>query len=137
MIGIREDVLHKPGPLTLEEYAHVKEHVRIGMEILAPLRHLGPVLDYVRDHHEHVDGRGYPRGLVGDEISIGGRILGAADAFDALTSRRAYREPLTPAATIRHLSGAVGEMLDQRVYEAMKKVVDEGRALVFIDDLHS
>ena len=136
MIGIREAVLHKPGPLTVEEYAHVKEHVRIGMEILAPLRHLGPVLDYVRDHHDHVDGSGYPRGLVSDEISIGGRILAAADAFDALTSRRAYREPLTPDATIRHLSGAVGGMLDRQVFEAMKKVVDEGRALVFIDELH-
>ncbi|MBX6332220.1 MAG: response regulator, partial [Gemmatimonadaceae bacterium] len=74
-IGIREAVLNKPGKLTPEEYAHVKTHVEIGMEILAPLRHLGVVLDYVHDHHEHYDGSGYPRGLAGEAISIGGRIL--------------------------------------------------------------
>jgi putative two-component system response regulator len=136
MIGIREAVLHKPGPLTAEEYAHVKDHVRISMKILAPLKHLGVALDYVRDHHEHVDGSGYPDGLAGDRISIGGRILAAADAFDALTSRRAYRAPLTPEATIKHLSGAVGGLLDRRVFEAMKSVVAGGRALVFIDELH-
>jgi putative two-component system response regulator len=136
MIGIREAVLHKPGPLTAEEYAHVKDHVRISMEILAPLKHLGVAVDYVRDHHEHVDGSGYPRGLKGDAISMGGRILAAADAFDALTSRRAYREPLTPEATIRHLSGAVGGLLDRRVFDAMKTVVEQGRALMFIDELY-
>lgn len=136
MIGIREAVLHKPGPLTVEEYGHVKDHVRMSMEILAPLKHLGVALDYVHDHHEHVDGSGYPRGLVGNDISIGGRIIAAADAFDALTSRRAYREPLTSAATIKHLAGAVGGLLDQRVFDAMRKVVEEGRALVFIDELH-
>jgi response regulator RpfG family c-di-GMP phosphodiesterase len=136
MIGIREAVLHKPGPLTAEEYAHVKDHVRISMEILAPLRHIGVALHYVRDHHEHVDGSGYPRGVKGDDISIGGRILAAADAFDALTSRRAYREPLTPEGTIAHLSAAAGGLLDRRVFDAMKTVVEEGRALVFIDDLH-
>ncbi|MBX6332670.1 MAG: response regulator, partial [Gemmatimonadaceae bacterium] len=74
-IGIREEVLDKPGKLTPEEFAHVKTHVEIGMEILAPLQHLGPVLDYVHDHHEHYDGSGYPRGLAGEAISIGGRIL--------------------------------------------------------------
>ncbi len=137
MIGIREVVLHKPGPLTAEEYAHVKDHVRIGMEILAPLKHLGAVLDYVRHHHERVDGAGYPAGLAGDDISIGGRILAAADAFDALTSRRAYREPATPRRSIAHLSSAVGGLLDRRVFVAMKRVIEEGRSLVFVDELHS
>src|SRR6185312_1236651 len=99
-IGIREEVLNKPGALTPEEFAHVKDHVRVGMEILAPLKHLGVALQYVQDHHEHYDGSGYPRGLVGQAISIGGRILAAADAFDALTSRRAYREPLSPRETV-------------------------------------
>jgi putative two-component system response regulator len=136
MIGIREAVLHKPGPLTAEEYTHVKDHVRISMEILAPLRPMSVALDYVRDHHEHVDGSGYPRGLVGDQISIGGRILAAADGFDALTSRRAYRDPLTPEATIKHLSGAVGGLLDRHVFEALRQAVEQGRALVFIDELH-
>lgn len=135
MIGVREAVLHKPGPLTVEEYRHVQDHVRMSMEILAPLKHLGVALDYVRDHHEHVDGSGYPHALMGNDISIGGRIIAAADAFDALTSRRAYREPLTSTATIKHLAGAVGGLLDRRVFDAMRKVVEEGRALVFIDEV--
>ncbi|MGQ0714301.1 MAG: HD-GYP domain-containing protein [Gemmatimonadaceae bacterium] len=136
MIGIRETVLHKPGALTAEEYAHVKDHVRISMEILAPLRHFRVALEYVRDHHERVDGSGYPRGLKRDAISIGGRILAAADAFDAVTSRRAYREPMAPDAAIKHLSGTVAALLDQRVFEALKTVVEQGRALMFIDELH-
>ena len=91
MIGIRESVLHKPGRLTPEEYAHVQEHVRIGLDILAPLRHLRETLRFVGDHHERFDGTGYPGGLAGDEISIGGRILAAADAYEAITSKRSYQ----------------------------------------------
>src|SRR5205085_12521324 len=102
-IGVREEVLNKPGPLTPEEFAHVQDHVRIGMEILAPLKHLAMTLEFVQDHHEHFDGSGYPRGLRGYKISIGGRILAACDAFDALTSQRAFREAMDPRDTLRHL----------------------------------
>jgi len=138
-IGIREDVLNKPGALTAEEFEHVKAHVRIGMEILAPLGHLGVVLDYVQDHHEHWDGSGYPRGLKGEEITIGGRILAAADAFDALTSKRAYREPMAPDAVLEFLAGRhVGTLLDPKVFLALKVVVAARRSVVlpFIDDVH-
>src|SRR5439155_11553931 len=88
-IGTRESILNKPGALTPEEFAHVKEHVRIGMEILAPLQHLGEALTYVQDTHEHWDGAGYPRGLKANDISIGGRILASADALVAPTSKPA------------------------------------------------
>ena len=94
-IGVSDVLLSKPSALTPEEYAQVKEHVRIGLEILAPLRHLGNVLRYVADHHERWDGKGYPKGLAGEEISIGGRILAAADAYEAVTSARTYREAMT------------------------------------------
>jgi putative two-component system response regulator len=133
-IGIREEVLNKPGKLTPDEFAHVKDHVRIGMEILAPLQHLGVVLDYIHDHHEHVDGGGYPRGLVGGAISLGGRILCAADTFDALTSRRAYRDPMTPRATVEFLAKNVGQLLDPTVYDVLRRVVLHRKTLVFIDD---
>ena len=86
-IGIREAVLNKLETLTPEEIEHIRDHVRIGMEILSPLHHLGAVLEFIHDHHEHYDGGGYPRGLSGQAISLGGRIIAAADAFDALTSR--------------------------------------------------
>jgi response regulator RpfG family c-di-GMP phosphodiesterase len=128
-IGIREDVLNKPGKLTPEEFAHIQDHVRIGMDILSPLRHLGPVLDFVHDHHEHWDGTGYPRGRSGETISIGGRILTAADAFDALTSKRAYREPMTTDETLVHLRrNCVNTLLEPRVYEALWAVVAKGLA---------
>ena len=132
-IGIRESVLNKPGSLTPQEFEHIKDHVRIGMEILEPLGHLGVALDFVHDHHEHFDGGGYPRGLAGDQITIGGRILAAADAFDALTSKRAYREPMTPEQTVEFLSKHVGKLLDPIVYEAMRVLVERRSALFFID----
>ena len=133
-IGIREAVLNKPGPLSTEEFDHVRDHVRIGVDILTPLRHLGQAVHYVRDHHEHWDGTGYPRGLSGESISLGGRILCAADAFDALTSMRSFRGALTPEATIDYLAAHTGALLDPRVYDVLAAVVRRGRALVFIDE---
>jgi len=124
-IGTRESVLHKPGPLTPDEYDHVQDHVRIGLEILTPLEHLGPVLDYVRDHHEHYDGTGYPRAVERESISIGGRILSAADAYVALTSRRSYREPLSPTDALHHLRNYVGRLLDPNVFVALTQVVGQ------------
>ena len=134
-IGIRDSVLNKPGPLTAEEFDHVKDHVRIGLEILAPLQHLGHVLAFIHDHHERWDGNGYPRGLSGDQISIGGRILAAADAHAALTSGRAYREPVSDAEALVQLRGKVGSLLDARIYDALKSVIERSQSLlVFIDD---
>lgn len=135
-IGIHEAVLNKPGPLTREEYDHVKEHVRIGLDILAPLKHLGFALDYVADHHEHWDGQGYPAGKSGEAISIGGRILAAADAYDALTSQRAYRTARRPRETVEYLSARSGDLLDPRVYQAMANVILRQKSLVesFIED---
>ena len=136
-IGIREEVLNKPGPLTVEEFAHVKDHVRIGLEILAPLKHMPVVLEYVSDHHEHFDGSGYPRGLAGEQITIGGRILAACDAFDALTSRRAFRDAMPAAETVAHLESYVGRLLDPDVFVALKRVVLRRKTLTFIDDRHA
>ena len=136
-IGIREDVLNKPGALTAEEYAHVKEHVRIGMEILEPLRHIPTALEFIHDHHEHFDGTGYPRGRTGTEISIGGRILTACDAFDAMTSKRAFREAFGRKETIAFLEAEVGRLLDPAVFAALRKVVLRRKTLTFIDDMHA
>ena len=136
-IGIREDILNKPGALTSDEYAHVKEHVRIGMEILEPLRHIPEALEFIHDHHEHFDGSGYPRGKSGAEISIGGRILAACDAFDAMTSRRAFREAFDEKQTIEFLDAEIGRLLDPKVFAALEKVVVRRATLTFIDDLHA
>ncbi|MBA2688357.1 MAG: response regulator [Gemmatimonadaceae bacterium] len=122
-IGIREAVLNKPEALTREEFEHIKGHVKIGVDILAPLFHIGPALRYLQDHHEQWNGSGYPAGLREGQISLGGRVLSAADTFDALTSKRAYRDPLPPLDAVDHLRKDCGKLLDTRVFEALEAVV--------------
>ncbi|MEO6209952.1 MAG: HD domain-containing phosphohydrolase [Gemmatimonadaceae bacterium] len=131
-IGIREEILNKPGSLTPEEYAHVKQHVEMGISILAPMKHLGSVLDFIRDHHEHCDGSGYPRQISDKQISVGGRILAAVDAYDALTSGRAYQEPMQPHTTLEYLSERVGSLIDSDVFLGLSSVVRRRRSLTFI-----
>jgi HD-GYP domain-containing protein (c-di-GMP phosphodiesterase class II) len=132
-IGVREAVLRKPDALTPEEYAEVQRHVDVGLEILGPLKHLGGLLQAVADHHERWDGAGYPRGLAGEAISLGGRILAGADAYDAITSARAYRGAMTPATALDYLATRVGTQFDARVYAAMRRVVERGSALTFLE----
>lgn len=134
-IGIREAVLDKPGSLEAHEYAHVQDHVRIGLEILAPLTYLGVVIDYIGDHHERLNGSGYPRGLAGDAISLGGRIIAAADVFDALTSRRAYRDARTEHDTLTYMAGLVGSALFPDVFDALRTAVEQRQSLVFLGDM--
>jgi putative two-component system response regulator len=122
-IGIREAILNKPDSLTPDEFEHVKHHVQIGLDILAPLFHIKNPLQYVEHHHERWDGTGYPQGLTGEAIPMGARILCAADTFDALTSKRAYREPLEPLAALEHLRIASGKQFDPRVYDALVSVI--------------
>jgi response regulator RpfG family c-di-GMP phosphodiesterase len=122
-IGIREAILNKPGSLTAEEFQHVKQHVRIGLEILEPLFHIRQPLKYIEHHHEHWNGAGYPLGLAGETIPFGARILCVADTFDALTSKRAYREPLEPMAALEHLRVDVGKQFDPCVYDALVRVI--------------
>jgi putative nucleotidyltransferase with HDIG domain len=133
-IGVREAVLDKPGRLTAEEFAHVKEHVPIGVKILSPLTYLGPVLEYIAQHHERVDGSGYPNGLSGDALSLGGRILGAADALDALTSPRAYRHALSLEDALAFLASLGPRGICPVVLPAVQRVVQNGRVLVFLGD---
>lgn len=132
-IGIRESVLNKPGALTAEEFEHVKSHVTISVEILESVKPLARVLDPVRHHHEHFDGSGYPAGLKGEAISLGGRILAAADTFDALTSRRAWRDPMTPAEAVTFLEERSGTLLDPKVFNALRAVVTRRKTLQFLD----
>jgi putative nucleotidyltransferase with HDIG domain len=136
-IGVREAVLDKPGPLDPDEYAHVREHVRIGLEILAPMPGLGPVLAFIGDHHERIDGSGYPRGLAGEAISIGGRIIAAADTFDSLTSRRAYRDARSEQDTLAFMAGLVGRSLFPDVFDALRRAIEQRQALVFLGDLRA
>jgi HD-GYP domain-containing protein (c-di-GMP phosphodiesterase class II) len=106
-IGVRDTVLHKPGALTADELDHVRSHVRLGLEILAPLgavRGMDAVLRAVADHHERWDGTGYPRGPGRPRRSTpAAACSAAADAWDAVTSARAYRGAMAPDAALAHL----------------------------------
>lgn len=133
-IGIRESVLNKRGPLTEEEFEHVKSHVVIGGQILAPLTHLREVISFVRSHHERADGTGYPDGLPTTDIPIGARILGAAEVYDALTTARPYQEKMTPDEAVARMRDLVGTVIDEEVHRALDTVVARRKALIFIDE---
>jgi HD-GYP domain-containing protein (c-di-GMP phosphodiesterase class II) len=126
--------MNKQGPLTPEEYEHIKQHVVIGSQILAPLDHLGPVIDTVRSHHERWDGTGYPDGRRGEEIPLMGRIVGAAEVWDALSTSRPYQEKLTAEQALQRLGELVGTVLDPKVFAALSEVVNRRRSLVFLID---
>ena len=118
-IGVREDILHKPGPLTPEEYHHVMQHTVIGARILSPLLHdRSSVLSVVRWHHERVDGSSLPDGLRGEEIPLPARIVAVADAFDAMTCKRSYRPALSVSAALRELEAHAGSQFDPDCVEA-------------------
>jgi HD domain len=123
-IGIRDEVLMKPGPLTTEEYDHVKQHVIIGYRILAELHPLRNLLPAVLHHHERYDGKGYPEGLAGENIPLLARILAVADAFDAMSAKRTYRNALSPKEVEDTLKEGAGTHWDKRVVEAFLRCRD-------------
>lgn len=93
-IGIRDDILLKPGPLTTPEFALIKQHPELGADILRPISSMEDIIPAVLYHHERIDGHGYPHGLSGNEIPIWARIIAVADVYDALTTERPYRKAL-------------------------------------------
>ena len=133
-IGTREAVVNKEGPLTADEFEHVKQHVIIGAQILAPLVHLGDVVSMVKSHHERFDGSGYPDGLRGEEVPLGGRVIAAAEVYDALTTARPYQEKMTPEQAVERMADLSGTVLDPRVYEALVRLVGRRQTLVFLDE---
>jgi putative nucleotidyltransferase with HDIG domain len=115
-IGTREAVLNKPGPLTTAEFDHVKVHSTLGERILAPFMGETPaVLRIVRSHHERMDGDGFPDQLAGDDIPEEARIVAVVDAFDAMTTNRAYRPSRKPADALDELRRCAGTHFDESV----------------------
>jgi diguanylate cyclase (GGDEF)-like protein len=122
-IGVPDSVLRKPGWLDAEDWQEMRRHPEIGARILAGAR-LDEVGQWVLSHHERPDGTGYPHGLGGQEIPLEARILGVADAYEAMTADRVYRSALTPEQARAELVRCAGTQFDQRVVEAFLRVLD-------------
>ncbi len=126
-IGIDDNVLRKPGKLTEAEYEHIKTHAEIGFKILSDIKQLDEVLPVVLHHHEQWDGKGYPRGLVGDGIPFLARIVAVADSFDAMGSDRPYRKGMGDEKLDSIMRDGAGKQWDAAVVEAFFQARDAVR----------
>jgi putative two-component system response regulator len=117
-ILVPRSILNKPGRLLPEEWALLKRHPQDGAEMLAGVDHLRAATPYLLHHHEHWDGTGYPHGLAGTNVPIEGRLLAIADAYDAMTSERAYRQALSEAEATAEIARQAGRQFDPALAEA-------------------
>ena len=124
-IGIQDAILLKADDLTADERMAIREHTGIGLAILEPVELADEILDFVQNHHERLDGSGYPCGLKDEQISVVARVAAVADMYDALTSTRPYRGSATPEEALVLLRSQAGVQLDADVVEAMASVLPE------------
>ncbi|MEW6665189.1 MAG: HD domain-containing phosphohydrolase [Thermodesulfobacteriota bacterium] len=123
-IGIPTGILDKPGRLTDEEYDIIKQHPRMGLRILEPIKNFASIIQLVLQHHERFDGKGYPDGVSGEQISLGGRILAVSDVYDALISDRPYRAGMSLDRTLSIIREESGRQFDPAVVEAFLRVIE-------------
>ncbi len=128
-VGLSDSILNKKDKLTEDEWKAIKRHPLKAFEILRPLKFLGAVRDAIVSHHEHYDGSGYPYGLKGKEISVEALILSVADSFDAMNSKRAYREPLDKDDIISELVKLRGMSYSPEVIDAFLSLLKKSPAL--------
>ncbi len=124
-IGIRDDVLRKPGRLDDGEWEAMREHPTIGYQMLRHLQWSDEVMDIVRYHHERWDGKGYPHGLAGEEIPLLARLVAIADTFDAMTSDRPYRTAFPAEKAVKEIKEGAGTQFDERAVAAFLKARNE------------
>jgi putative nucleotidyltransferase with HDIG domain len=122
-VGLPPGLLEKPGPLTLDERRQMEEHPAVGERILANVENYTDIAQIVRHHHERVDGNGYPDRLVADDIPLISRILAVADAYDAMTSDRPYREAMPSRVARLRLAQAVDAQFDTTVVAAFEAIL--------------
>ena len=123
-IGIRDNVLNKPGRLTAEEYEEIKKHSEVGYRIISEIKFLVKGAEIVRHHHERFDGTGYPLGLAGENIPLGARIVAVADAFDAMTTERPYKNAMPEKEAIEELQRCSGTQFDPTVVQAFIRCLE-------------
>jgi HD-GYP domain-containing protein (c-di-GMP phosphodiesterase class II) len=125
-LGIREGILNKPGGLTEEEFAVMRQHPGIGAQIMAPIRMLKDIIPGIRNHHETWDGGGYPDRLRGEEIPMVARIIGVADTFDAMTTTRPYQQAMELDFVLEKMREMSGSRFDSKVVDALLAAVGAG-----------
>lgn len=129
-IGIPDMLLNKPARLTPEEYSVIKEHTVIGAEILKNISLIPHVAEVARSHHEHYDGTGYPDGLAGEDIPLSARIVAIADSYDAMNSRRIYRNALPPEKIFEEIKNNRGIQFDPELADIFLKLLCDDRVQI-------
>lgn len=124
-MGIPDDILRKPGPLTDAEFSTMQQHTVYAFEMLSPISYLREALDIPYCHHEKWDGSGYPRGLKGDEIPRAARLFALVDVWDALTSDRPYRAAWAPERTLAYIREQAGKHFDPDLVEDFAELVED------------
>ena len=122
-----DEVINKPDRLTEEEYEQIKRHPVLGDRILKKIQEMPKLSVGARWHHERYDGRGYPDGLIGEDILEEARIIAVADAYDAMTSRRSYREILPKEKVRQEIEQGKGTQFDPIFADIMLEMIDEDR----------
>ncbi len=133
-IGIPEHILNKPGRLEVEEYEIMKEHVENSIGIIRHLPSLDYVIPAVIGHHERWDGRGYPRRISGEDIPLAARILCIADSFDAMVSKRSYKDAYSTERAIGIVRNEAGRQFDPQLAELFVTLVENGTINVIKND---
>lgn len=123
-IGIPDSILQKPGALTPEEYARVRAHPAMGKSLLSSMSSLEEILDIIESHHEKIDGTGYPYGLKGDEIPEEAKIISVADTFDAMTSKRTYRDSMSLEEAVAELKRCSGKQFEAEIVSVFLDILN-------------
>jgi HD-GYP domain-containing protein (c-di-GMP phosphodiesterase class II) len=126
-VGISAQILCKKGKLTSEEYERVKKHPQIASYLIKPVKFLRQIVPFVLYHHERWDGKGYPKGLKGQEIPIGARIIAVTDVYQALVANRPYRKAYSPKEALRIIKNGSGVEYDPSVVSAFLNILSKGK----------
>ena len=125
-IAVPAEILTRPGRLSQNEFTLVKAHPQVAYDILAPIDFGWPVAEVILQHHERLDGSGYPKGLQGEDILLGARVLAVADVVEAMSSHRPYRAALGVEAALAEISAGAGKLYDAEVVAACQRVFGDG-----------
>ena len=123
MIGVSDDILSKVEKLSQEEYEEIQQHVHHSVKILDDIKQLAEVVEIIKYHHEHYNGKGYPYGIKGDDIPIGARIIAVADAFDSMVTPKIYRQQVIPSEAINSIKEQAGKQFDPVVVECFESIL--------------